>query len=257
MAGLLKDARQRMLKSDARVIPVAVDLFLAPLEAARLHGVVTRMPEDRHGLDFSVMRGYAVNQIQIPRVQSADLLGEPSHLIQVKLDGPVQPNFGAEVTLEANREGTLHALVGWFEAELAPGIRLGNKPPAEGSHWGQAVFPLERSIPVSPGTGIGVRINTIGNGTGWRWTTEVSGERFDQTTLFGFPHNLEAHRLLAASARPHRAALGDATLFVLFRLDGQASIDEIAEQLEHESDLFPQTDAAARFVRDVAERYGA
>ena len=80
---------------------------------------------------------------------------------------------------------------------------------------------------------------------------------WSQATLFGFPHDATAHQRRAANARPRRAPSGEALLFVLSRLEGESTVDEIAEQLETQSDLFKQPGAAAQFVRQAAERYGA
>jgi hypothetical protein len=177
--------------------------------------------------------------------------------VHVELDPDAKPDFSAETTITATRAGTLHAIAGWFEAELAPGVRLGN-PPGQPSNWAQAVFPIETAVPVEPGDEIAVRIETVANGTVWRWSTTVGERRFDQTSMFAFPHDTAAHQRRAGAARPGRGPAGDALLFVLERLDGATSIDDVADQL---AGAFPSAygehNSAAQFVRDVAERYGA
>jgi hypothetical protein len=258
VVGFLDDARNRLLQPGAAVIPAAVELYLAPIEAEPLHNVLTSMPRDRHGLNFSAMRRYAVNQIHVPRVDPSAFLSQPAHLLRIALDASARPDFGAEATFTVDRTGTLHALAGWFEAELSPGVRLGNVPGGERSSWAHVAFPLERGVAVAPGTAISARIDTVANGTGWRWSTDVAGERFDQTSVFGFPHDAPAHMRRAAAARPRRAPVGDALLFVLSRLSGEASVEELAEELAAANgELFMQPGAAALFVRETAERYGA
>ena len=37
---------------------------------------------------------------------------EPAHLLRMELDDRAKPDFGAEVTIKANRAGTVHALAG-------------------------------------------------------------------------------------------------------------------------------------------------
>jgi protein arginine N-methyltransferase 1 len=258
MIGFLADARKRLLKPGARIVPTSVDLYLAPLEHPGLHRMITQMPEDRHGLEFAAMRAYATNQVIIPRVDPSGFLTTPAHLTRIELDEGADANFGVDVAFRAERSGVLHALAGWFESELAPGVRLGNAPPAARSNWAQAVFPLERPIELEAGAEIAVRMDTVANGTGWRWSVRAAGQRLDQTSVFGFPIDTASHQRRASSARPARAPIGDALLFVLTRLDGTASVDDIAQALTDRFDaLFMHPGAAAEFVRDAAERYGA
>src|SRR5207244_7925826 len=72
--GFLADARARMLKPGARTVPAGVDLFLAPLQVDGYYDALTQVPQDRHGLDFSPLRAYARNQVQIPRVDPGAFL---------------------------------------------------------------------------------------------------------------------------------------------------------------------------------------
>ncbi|MDP6944227.1 MAG: hypothetical protein QF464_08765, partial [Myxococcota bacterium] len=46
-----------------------------------------------------------------------------------------------EVSLSVTRAVTLHALVGWFDADLGGGITLTTGPGVR-THWGQMAFPL-------------------------------------------------------------------------------------------------------------------
>jgi hypothetical protein len=120
------------------------------------------------------------------------------------------------------------------------------------------VFPLETAVPVEPGDQIAARIETVANGTVWRWSATVGEHRSDQTSMFAFPHDTAAHKRRAGAARPGRARAGDALLFVLERLDGETSIEDVAEQLDAAfPGVYGEHNAATQFVRDVAERYGA
>jgi protein arginine N-methyltransferase 1 len=258
MIGFLADARERLLVPEPRVVPASVDLFLVPIEHPALHHAVAEQPEDRHGLDFSPMRSYAVNQVLTPRIEPRAFVAEPAHLTRVVLDEHASPDFGAEADYIATRAAPVQALAGWFEAELTEGIRVGNAPPAPHSHWAQVAFPLERPIDVQPGDRLSVRIDTVANGTAWRWSVTAGGAKLDQASLFGMPFDAPAHRHRAATAKPHRSREAQAVLLVLSRLDGMTTVEQGAEELrQRHAELFPQPDAAAQFARDVAERYGA
>ncbi|MFI6507445.1 50S ribosomal protein L11 methyltransferase [Streptosporangium sp. NPDC050855] len=48
-------------------------------------------------------------------------------------------------------DGTCHAIVMWFELDLAEGITLSNGPEDHGTHWRQAVQTFERPLPCRAG----------------------------------------------------------------------------------------------------------
>lgn len=185
--GFLRDARKRFLRPGARIVPQAVDLYLAPVEAEEFYTALAQGPPDRHGLSFAPMRSFAVNNVYVPRVDPALFVGAPVQLASVELTQETAIEIGARATLPVARAGRVHGIAGWFEARLFGDWRLGNAPPASGSSWAHVFFPLERPVEVTPGDELRVRIDTVGNGTTWRWATEVNGARFDQTSLFGFP----------------------------------------------------------------------
>jgi hypothetical protein len=43
-----------------------------------------------------------------------------------------------------------HGLLGWFEADLAPGVTLTTSPQALDTHWHQSYFPVEQ-LQLQPG----------------------------------------------------------------------------------------------------------
>jgi predicted RNA methylase len=256
--GFIRDARQRFLRPGARVVPSGVDLYLAPLQVDDFHARLADGPPDRHGLDFAPMRPYAVNQVQVPRVHPDAFLAEPALLTSVDLTRDDAPEVGGRAQFSVARDGVLHGFAGWFDAELADGIRLGNAPPAEGSSWAHVLFPLERGLPVRQGDEVSVRIETVGNGTTWRWVTETDGARFDQTTFFGFPFDPFAHGRRALSAQPVKSREGELVAYILQALDGTRTLESLAAEVHARfPDAAGDESTALDLVRDVAERYGA
>jgi protein arginine N-methyltransferase 1 len=258
MLGFLEDARRRFLKPGARVVPERVELFMAPLQSDDFRTRLAEWPPDRHSLDFSAMRPYAMQQVQVPRLGPEGFLADPVELTRLDLRAPLGTEIGARAEFTIGREGTLHGFAGWFEAELGGGVRIGNAPPAEGSSWAHVFFPVEQPVPVAPGDPVSVRVDTVANGTTWRWVTEADGRRFDQTTLFGFPFDPGAHARRAPAAQPRRSRAGDALAHVLARLDGGHTVGDIAAEIERDyADVAGDHGVAIDFVRDVAERYGS
>jgi hypothetical protein len=256
MMGFIDDARRRFLKPGAPVVPQRIDLYLAGVELPQLHAQLAEGPQDRHGLDFAAMRPYALNQVHIPYVDPAAFVTEPAVLTSIDLAADAPGELGAQASLQASRRGTLHGFAGWFEAQLAPGVRLGNVPPAQGSSWAHVLFPLERAVPVEPGTPVRVGVDTVGNGTTWRWRTEVNGDRLDQTTLFGFPFDPSEHLRRAPATQPVRTRPAEALAAALSRFDGSRTLEVVADELAASfPDLFADRPGALDFAREAAERY--
>lgn len=192
MAGFIADARRRFLKPGARVIPAAVDLHVAPVQADRLHAMLRNRPADVHGLDLSPIRRYQLHNVHMPHLGADGLLAASALLASTELDESAPRDLDAEVGVKVAEAGVLHGICGWFRARLAPGIVLDNEPPSETSSWAHAFFPLPSAVGVLPGDDISIAIQTSGDGSVWRWRTGVRrADRVladcDQSTAQGFP----------------------------------------------------------------------
>ncbi|MFO0745011.1 MAG: class I SAM-dependent methyltransferase [Myxococcota bacterium] len=64
--------------------------------------------------------------------------------------------FVLDATLAVTKKVQLHALVGWFDADLADGVTLSTRP-GQRTHWGQMAFPLP-AVSVAPGDRLEVRL---------------------------------------------------------------------------------------------------
>lgn len=191
MIGILLDARRRFLKPDARIIPAAVDLHVAPVQAERLYARLHSRPADCHGLDLSPIRHYQVNNVHMPHLDAEGFLGPPALLLSTELDEFATPDFDAAVTVAATDFGILHGICGWFRSRLSPGVVLHNQPPSTDSSWAHAFFPMRKPVAVRPDDEISMRIDTAADGSVWRWRTGVRrGGRtlaaYDQSSAGGF-----------------------------------------------------------------------
>ena len=62
----------------------------------------------------------------------------------------------------------------WFAADLSPGVRLSNAPPARGS-WMHAYLPLREAVAVHAGDAIRARVEVLTPDELWRWWVEAAG----------------------------------------------------------------------------------
>jgi hypothetical protein len=76
-----------------------------------------------------------------------------------------------ELELDVLQDGDLQGLVGYFDAELAPGILLDNYPCYPGCHWVNWHWPVMPVRPVRAGETLRGVLQTppLTVASGWRW----------------------------------------------------------------------------------------
>jgi len=92
------------------------------------------------GLDFSSATDFAHQAAYVIACEPEFLSAGPVEVCGFPLvEAP--DTLALEATLPVHRAVTLHALVGWFDADLGEGITLSTRPGVR-THWGQMAFPL-------------------------------------------------------------------------------------------------------------------
>jgi len=144
------DAR-RFLKPGARTVPRTLTLAAAPVEAPALFDEVQSWTRGFAGFASDPVLKWARNT-GYPRLlePSSVLSSECVSAVTDPLGGARLIRLQGRSTIE--RAGTVHGIGGWFDAELAPGVRLSNAPRAAVRLNRRNVFlPLDAAVPVSPG----------------------------------------------------------------------------------------------------------
>ena len=136
MAEVVAAVAERCLRPGGRVIPERVE---TRLQAIQFDG-------EGWGVWDGDFAGYSLSAVQDYAPSAAQLhffAREP-----VRLSAPVVVADYAR--LEIDTPGTLHAVIGYFTATLAEGVRLSNLPSYPGCNWAVWVWPL-RHTEVRPG----------------------------------------------------------------------------------------------------------
>lgn len=191
------DARERLLRPDARLIPKRLELRLAPVEAPKAYRYLVDVwgPETR-GFDLSALRPFAVNNKHPGHFKPDAFLAEPAGLGWIDLARLEEPAFHGAAGLTATRAGTLHGLGGFFAAELAEGVTLSNDPREATVGYAQGLLPLTEPQDIQAGDALNVSVDTY-DGREWSWRVELrrEGEAKPevraQATLHGFPRTRE------------------------------------------------------------------
>ena len=180
------DARKRLLADGARLIPASVALMAAPVNAEHVHErEVAFWSEPRYGIDFSLVRTFAANQVRIVELDEPAILAPPAQLLEVNLATVDTPAISGAARFAVASDGLLHGFGAWFVATLADGIRVSNEPPLRTPNWRQALLPLDDAVAVVRGSEVRLEVESA-DGVNWRWKGSIGGKPFDQTTLFGF-----------------------------------------------------------------------
>ena len=186
IAGIVRDARARLLKPDASIVPCRVTLFLGPVELDYDYDRhVAFWSEPRYGFDLSPLRAFASNNIAFAHIRGGAYLAKAAPMFSMDLTSNETTEASGKTTFVVQREGELHGFGGWFSATLAEGIELHNAE-ARATSWSQAFLPLEVPYPVRRG----MRIETellMDDGKSWRWRGNIEGEEFDQTSWLAMP----------------------------------------------------------------------
>jgi hypothetical protein len=154
---ITSDARRRMLKPDARMVPGKVRIFGLPVTVPASE-IAKRMitPEtlqnwrDWYGMDFGplaeVSRESSASFFIKPQKTSAwEILGEPVLLAEVDLSQVERPLIDNTTAGVATAEGELNGLMVYFDLELSSTTRLSTHPWEVDEHcsWHNMVWNLE------------------------------------------------------------------------------------------------------------------
>lgn len=187
IAGSVIDARARLLRDGAAIIPQHVVVSVAPVElpADAYERHVAWWSEPRFGFDVSLIRTFASNTVVFERIDTSALLAGFCDVIAVDLETAGGTFFSGSAELTTARPGTIHGFAGCFRATLAPGVVLSNSD-AHTTHWPHGFFPLERPVDVAAGVAVRMSLET-NDGRDWRWRGSIGAVAFDQATAFSIP----------------------------------------------------------------------
>jgi SAM-dependent methyltransferase len=191
MAEIIGTCRDRFLKPGGRILPARVDLVIAPVECAEAREKTLLPGVDAYHIDFSVLAKLSENCFTATRIPQESLLadGQLAYTYEASTAAHTD-SFDARLRFSFKRPGRVDGYCAWFEATLAPGIHLDNRPPGIGS-WDNLFFPLPSPVSVSPATALELRFRGRDDSKMpllWAWETTLHEDgrapvQFSQSTL--------------------------------------------------------------------------
>lgn len=172
LAPVLRDAR-RLLRPGARVLPQRIRLLVAPAFYPLLDDV-TFWDTPVHGLDLRGARWHALRVTYVRHLDPRMTVAPAAELTAFDtLDAPDVVRGSLSFTLE--RPVTLHALAGWFDAELSPSVTLSTGPGTD-THWAQLLFPID-PVSVPAGGRVDLELDLVLHDDyrcRWRWWGQIA-----------------------------------------------------------------------------------
>lgn len=252
---LLTDARRRFLKPDGIVLPAEIELQLAPVESEDCRALVEQWQDGSVPGEYAWVGASAANMKHSAQLKAQNLLADPAPLTTLELGLDTPPFLSWKAEFAASRDGTLDGIAGWFDCQLADGIRITNSPVVTDSlDRPQAFLPLESTLIVKAGERIHATVMArhLDSVIGWVIELPDSGQRFSHTTFNGLLLNGAALERI----RPDRIAnlndRGRARQVVLSYCDGQRTVADIEALISQDHpELLPSAEATSAFVTQV------
>jgi protein arginine N-methyltransferase 1 len=261
----LVDARERLLTPDAAMVPRGDVVRAAPVEAPETYGRMVEGWESEtcHGFDASPARRAVVNAWTRGSFAAEDLLAPAAEWARIDYRTVREPDARGRLEWTAARAGTAHGFAAWFDADLGDGIGYSTAPGGPALVYGTAFFPWERPVGVQAGDRIAVDLEArlAGDEYLWIWRSRVErgGEvlaDFRQSTFHAATLSPDRLRRRADSFVPRLGEEGRIDALVLSRMDGSASLAEIARELrERFPARFATWEEALTRVGRLSEEY--
>ena len=169
------DAKRRLLKPGARVIPAAVETLFTPIQSDEFG--LGRLAPALYGFDYAPFRSVRYSG---PGMQQAYRQVVPSSSpspcgagLSTSDRTRCRRRGRSSLDFQITREGRVDGFLGWFDALLAPGVSLTNSPHRPPTNWEQLYFPAADQPRVRPGQILRLTVDPRLQGGGSHWAYQI------------------------------------------------------------------------------------
>ena len=210
----------------------------------RYRQIVGPWDQDLQGQDLSPARRMIVNDLHRIRATPGQLLTSHNHWATLDYTQIEDPDVQGEMIWKADRDGTGHGLMIWFDADLADGVSFSNGPESPETVYSAMFLPWEQPVSLVRGQTVRVYLNSklLERNYFWRWITRVEpaglpGQapiQFNQSQLAGTVMSLKRIHKGGSDFVPQLSEDGLAQRRTLELMDGTATLEQIARRLTSE-----------------------
>ena len=244
----IADARRRFLTPGGTLIAHKDLLWAAVVEAPKTYSkVVDAWDHNLLGQDLGAARRKMLNDFRKDRMAPEQLLTVPQLWATLDYTTIESPDVQGTLHWKAERNGTGHGILVWFDVNLCEGVKFSTGPASPETVYGSVFFPWLEPVPLAAGQEICVDLEAklLEEDYFWRWTTQIAsverpGEiaaRFEQSQLQGMILSPAKLHKVGSDYVPRLSEEGIIHRRAFEMMDGKAALEEIARQLTTE---FPQ-----------------
>lgn len=176
------DARQRLLRPGATMVPQRLRLWVAAAESFDDHALISDWWVPDLPYDFTSAHRRAAHSLWFTHISASNLLGQPELAADLDFATALNETITSAGQLRVDSDGTLHGLACWFDSLLCPGVTVDNLPPRQGSSWSQGFLPRAEPLEVSAGDELSWELSVSPDGHHWTWQVDrlVDGTASDR-----------------------------------------------------------------------------
>lgn len=261
------DARNRLVKNDAILIPQIDKVFFTLVEAPGFYAKnIAKLCQDFSGFHMPEARRLLTNRVLGGKEDSETFLAAPKLFTELDYTTLKETSYDKNFNFKVIKNGVVHGLRGWFESQLAEDVSFTNSPEYPETIYGFPFFPLEEEVEVEEGDVVSVDISVKFEKDEyyWYWRTRVlvQGDEskikvnFNQSTLGGIFSSSDNLRRQSEYFIPEPNLEAEIGKAVLNMMDGETPIGDIADSLaENFPSRFKDLDAALNQVVSYSKIY--
>ncbi len=151
------DARTRFLRPGGTQIPIADELWIAPVFDPIAHGELTD-PWSAFGLDMSAAIPYAVNTLQRRSISQDDVVAEPKQWATIDYRTVEHPSVAGSAVWNFERPVEIDGLGLWFKAFIMDDLSYSTSPFEPSTVYGMVYAPLADRMSIGAGDSLRVRV---------------------------------------------------------------------------------------------------
>lgn len=264
----LADARSRLLAPGGTLLPMRDTLRIALARWPKTHRSLIRpWHRNKFGLDLSAGHRFVANTELKAYLKPRALVSTAQDLAVLDYRSITEPNLDSTVDLTAERDGAVHGLLIWFDAEIAEGLRYSNAPGQPELVYGQLFLPLDSAPQLMKGERISARVRAtlIDGEYVWSWGWQVIAAdgvpRCQVVQQSSFLGRIQSPKTLASGSNQHTPALDTAMSLdrdCLALVGEGRTLDAIAKAMQkRHPDHLPTYKAALDHAAQCLGRYGA
>lgn len=169
------DARERLLRGGATMLPRRLRLWVAAAESFDDHLLVSDWLVPDLPYDYAAAHRRAARSLWFADIGPRNLLGQPELAADIDLTTAPHETTASSGRMRVDRDGTLHGLACWFDSLLCAGVTVDNSPPRSDSSWSQGFLPLAEPVAVSAGDQLSWELAVSADGERWSWQVDRVG----------------------------------------------------------------------------------